>query len=238
MNIKLKCFILLSFVFGLSSNTFAVTQNVACFGEEYGDTILRFNVMGQVSYDQNVTEGVMSSISISNVLYFCDEGQYGSTYHPCTRYNPDSGGVYITEPVEFGQSGTMNSPNSSQTATRNFTPTSARNTVDVSPYVPYGENCNYSFPYTVNPSTPQCSDNQPNDSDGLNDEDDPQCHTDCNVNNPNSYAPNHNSETTPPNGTCPVAPTLNLNGRAAFLQVVKNFIAFVTTKTSVFSVNY
>lgn len=73
-------------------------------------------------------------------------------------------------------------------------------------------------------------------NDGLNNDDaegvdtlDPQCHTDCNVNNATSYVPNHNSETTPPNGTCPAAPTLNLNGRAAFLQVVKKLLTSITT---------
>lgn len=75
-----------------------------------------------------------------------------------------------------------------------------------------------------------CSNEVNDDSDGLVDTFDPQCHTDCNPNNPGSYAPNHNSETTPPNGTCPTPPTLELNARAAFFQVVKNFIAFITTK--------
>ena len=95
--------------------------------------------------------------------------------------------------------------------------------------------------FTVNPALPQCSDGIDNDNDNLFDDGlvgpgsnsnqaDPQCHTDCNPNNPGSYAPNHNSESTPPNGTCPASATLQLNGRAAFLQVVKNFVAFITTK--------
>ena len=87
--------------------------------------------------------------------------------------------------------------------------------------------------FAVNPTLPQCSDNidnNDNDNPPLSDEADPQCHTDCNPNNLGSYAPNHNSESTPPNGTCPAPATLQLNGRAAFLQVVKNFVAFITTK--------
>ena len=75
-----------------------------------------------------------------------------------------------------------------------------------------------------------CSNEVNDDSDGLVDTLDPQCHTGCNPNNPGSYAPNHISEDTPPNGTCPAPATLQLNGRAAFLQVVKNFVAFITTK--------
>lgn len=76
----------------------------------------------------------------------------------------------------------------------------------------------------------QCNDGLNNDSQQGSDMADPQCHTDCNANNPGSYVANHNSESTPPNGSCPAAPTLQLNGRAAFLQVVKNFVAFITAK--------
>ena len=84
--------------------------------------------------------------------------------------------------------------------------------------------------YTVLISDHQCSDSINNDGQQGADTLDPECHTDCNVNNAGSYTPNHNSETTPPNGTCPTPPTLELNARAAFFQVVKNFIAFITTK--------
>jgi len=87
------------------------------------------------------------------------------------------------------------------------------------------------FLHTVQVASSQCSDGVSNDSDGLADTLDPQCHTDCNVNNPGSYVPSHTSETTPPNGSCPApAATLQINGRAAFLHVVKNFIALITSK--------
>lgn len=82
--------------------------------------------------------------------------------------------------------------------------------------------------FTVSPVLPQCSDGIDNDGDGSTDAGDPQCNNNCVANS--QYAPTHNSETTPPNGTCPASATLQLNGRAAFLQVVKNFVAFITTK--------
>ena len=101
------------------------------------------------------------------------------------------------------------------------------------------ENASYQSPvfsYTgenVTVSATACSDSLDNDNDGLSDANDPRCHTNCiisNPSNPGSYTPNHNSETTPPNTTCPTPPTLQLNARAAFFEVVKNFIAFITTK--------
>lgn len=79
-------------------------------------------------------------------------------------------------------------------------------------------------------ANPQCSDGLNNDNAQGADTLDPECHTDCNAANANSFAPNHTSETTPPNGTCPAAATLQLNGRAAFFEVVKNFFAAITTK--------
>ena len=39
-----------------------------------------------------------------------------------------------------------------------------------------------------------CNDGDDNDDDGLSDENDPQCHTDCNASNPDSYNPNDNNE--------------------------------------------
>ncbi|HWA32372.1 MAG TPA: peptidoglycan-binding protein [Candidatus Paceibacterota bacterium] len=52
---------------------------------------------------------------------------------------------------------------------------------------------------TVNPANsggnPECSDSIDNDGDNLIDSADPGCHTDGNVNNPNSYNPNDNDET-------------------------------------------
>ena len=228
MNIKLKYFILLSSVIGLSNNVFAVTQNIGCGGEIFGDTITTFFTSSTVTYNQTVTNGAVSSIAMGQIYSNCNDAQVGSAppVSGCTGSGP-YGGLSIDSPVQLSQQGV-----------RNFVPTSANNTINTSGWTNGDQQgqCSYQFSYTV--ISTECSDNQPNDSDGLNDQADPQCHTDCNVNNLNSYAPNHNSETTPPNGTCPVAPTLNLNGRAAFLQVVKNFIAFVTTKTSVFSVNY
>lgn len=86
----------------------------------------------------------------------------------------------------------------------------------------------------VTAQLPQCSDgidNEDNDNPSVADRDDPQCWT-C-PGNPNSYASNHNSETTPPASTCPA--TLQLNGRPAsgpsgFLQVAKKIFASLTTK--------
>jgi len=77
-----------------------------------------------------------------------------------------------------------------------------------------------------------CSDGIDNDSAQGADSLDPQCHTDCNANNPGSYSPTHNSETIPPNGvgSCPAPASLQLNGRAAFFQVVKNFFASITAR--------
>jgi len=73
---------------------------------------------------------------------------------------------------------------------------------------------------------PQCSDGNNNDNAQGADINDPQCHSDCNVNNPGSYSPNHDSESVQA-GTCP---TLQLNGRAAFFKVVKNFFASITAR--------
>ncbi len=87
-----------------------------------------------------------------------------------------------------------------------------------------------SVSFTVPPTTPLCSDGLNNDNAQGADTLDPECHTDCNAANANSFAPNHTSETTPPNGSCPAAATLELNGRAAFLEVVKTFFAAITTK--------
>lgn len=76
----------------------------------------------------------------------------------------------------------------------------------------------------------QCSDGVNNDNSQGADQADPECHTDCNASNTGSYVATHDSETTPPNGSCPVAATLQLNGRAAFFQVVKTFFASITAK--------
>jgi len=85
--------------------------------------------------------------------------------------------------------------------------------------------------FTVLAAAPQCSDGiNNNDGDNLVDQADPQCHTDCNVSNVGSYAPNHTSESSPPNGTCPAPASLQINGRAAFFQVVKNFFASITVR--------
>lgn len=47
-------------------------------------------------------------------------------------------------------------------------------------------------------STPECSDGNDNDGDGLADENDPACHTDGDPNNPNSYDPNDDDENSKP----------------------------------------
>lgn len=80
-------------------------------------------------------------------------------------------------------------------------------------------------------STTICSDGLNNDGQQGADTLDPQCHSGCNTSNAGTYVATHNSETTPPEGsTCSTPPTLELNARTAFFQVVKNFIAFITTK--------
>jgi hypothetical protein len=71
-----------------------------------------------------------------------------------------------------------------------------------------------------------CSDSLNNDSAQGADSADPQCHSDCNVNNAASYVPTHTSETTQV-GSCP-APTLNLTGRSASL--FNSFVSFFTNK--------
>ncbi len=58
-----------------------------------------------------------------------------------------------------------------------------------------------SIPYTIAPSS-QCSDSLNNDSAQGADTLDPECHTDCNVNNAISYVPTHDSESVGPNGSC------------------------------------
>lgn len=75
-------------------------------------------------------------------------------------------------------------------------------------------------------SATACSDSLDNDSAQGADSADPQCHSDCNVNNAASYVPTHTSETTQA-GSCP-APTLNLTGRSAAL--FNSFVAFFTDK--------
>jgi hypothetical protein len=159
----------------------------------------------------------------------CNDYQYGpSPDQGCSAYGGGPyGSVGVDEPVQLSGPGVGE-----------FIPTSANNTILASGWSYAGpqEGCHYQYNYTVISS--ECSDGQPNDSDGANDAADPQCHTDCNPNNTGSYTPNHNSETTPPNGSCPATPTLQLNGRAAFLQIVKNFIAFITTKTFALTQEY
>ena len=71
----------------------------------------------------------------------------------------------------------------------------------------------------------ECSDSLNNDGAEGADTLDPQCHTDCNVNNAASYVSSHTSEATPPNGSCP-APTLNLTGKAVL--IIKSFLALLT----------
>jgi len=90
---------------------------------------------------------------------------------------------------------------------------------------------NGNLSYTVSAPITQCSDRvNNNDGDNLIDTLDPQCHTDCNVNNIATYLATHNSESVAPNGIICPAPTLQLNGRAAFFQVVKNFFASITAR--------
>ena len=84
--------------------------------------------------------------------------------------------------------------------------------------------CPLAINYTVTaPASAACSDSLNNDGAEGADTLDPQCHTDCNVNNAASYVSSHTSESTPPNGSCP-APTLNLSGRSAgsFLHFLAN----------------
>lgn len=76
----------------------------------------------------------------------------------------------------------------------------------------------------------ECSDAINNDNAQGADQADPECHTDCNASNTLSYVATHDSETTPPNGSCPAAPTLQLNGRAAFLQAAESFFVAITSK--------
>ncbi len=101
------------------------------------------------------------------------------------------------------------------------------------------ENAGYQSPVfsyvgeNVTVSSATCSDSLDNDNDGLSDANAPRCHTNCIISNPSnpgasgSYISSFNSESIP---ACPTPPTLELNARAAFFQVVKNFIAFITTK--------
>lgn len=218
---------------GFSSNTFGATQAIGCGGEQFGDVITTFFTQSQVTYNQTVTAGQASSITIGQIYSTCDQGQYGSSPDQgCSVYNGGPyGGVSVDEPVQL--TGQLSGPQVGE-----FIPTSANNRILTGGWT-YGNQqgeCSYEFTYTV--VSFECSDNQPNDGDGLNDSADPQCHTDCNPNNTGSYTPNHNSESTPPNGSCPDTPTLQLNGRAAFLQIVKNFIAFITTKTFALTQEY
>ena len=223
MNIKLKYFILLSSVIGLSNNVFAVTQNIGCGGEIFGDTITTFFTSSTVTYNQVVTAGTVSSITMGQIYSDCNDAQYGSSVEPrCGDNNyggPNGpyGGLSIDSPVQLNQQGV-----------RNFVPTSANNTINTSGWTHGNQQgqCSYQFSYTV--VSTQCSDGIDNDNDGSTDAGDPQCNNNCVANS--QYAPNHNSESTPPNGTCPAPATLQLNGRAAFLQVVKNFVTFITTK--------
>jgi|GEM_PF-5815153 len=92
----------------------------------------------------------------------------------------------------------------------------------------WGENQRF-VSYVVSNLT-QCNDGINNDSDNLIDTLDPQCHTDCNVNNIATYSATHNSESVAPNGITCQASTLQPNGRAAFFQVVKNFFASITAR--------
>ena len=215
-HIAVSCFLM----YGFSSNVFAVTQNIGCSGEIFGDTITTFFTSSTVTYNQTVTDGAVSSIAMGQIYSDCNDAQVGSAppVSGCTGSGP-YGGLSIDSPIQLSEQGA-----------RQFVPTSANNTINTSGWTAGTQQgqCSYQFTYTVVNS--ECSDNQPNDSDGLTDENDPQCHTDCNPNNFGSYVRSHDSESTPPNGTCPAPATLQLNGRAAFLQVVKNFIAFITTK--------
>jgi len=82
--------------------------------------------------------------------------------------------------------------------------------------------------YTISVIGTQCNDGINNDSDNLIDVNDPDCWSCPGV--PGSYVATHNSESTPPGGTCPAPASLQLNGRAAFFQVVKNFFASITAR--------
>lgn len=77
----------------------------------------------------------------------------------------------------------------------------------------------------VGATLPHCSNGVNDDSDGLVDALDPQCHSDCNASNSNSYVPSHTSESTQA-GTCS-APTLNLSGRSA--AIFKSIVTLFTT---------
>jgi hypothetical protein len=75
--------------------------------------------------------------------------------------------------------------------------------------------CSTPFAYeeadiTITPSS-ACSDSLNNDSQQGIDTLDPECHTDCNVNNAISYVPTHNSESVGPNGSCGSTETNTVN---------------------------
>ena len=215
------------------------------------NSYLSYGTQAQIVYQSQVLGGSQNTITIGNLQSGCSEVSNPPDSCPFSQNQAggEIGGVGISSPVIISAPATGNvsfirntvngtdystSIQFTGTESASFSAPSQAGQYQISAYswsFHGTDGCEDSISYTVTaPASTECSDNQPNDSDGLNDEADPQCHTDCNVNNAGSYVATHNSETTPPNGTCPTPPTLELNARAAFFQVVKNFIAFITTK--------
>ncbi len=236
----------------LSSNVYAVTDYVRCSyfknSSPFQGYIEDLTVVTEalVSYPETVIPNSTTAISIENMNIDCssiwnisgiqtpscpqtliDTASLGSIKFDslyASRENPNFNHFFYAE-----NGSSFSSVFFYSLATQSFTVPSAPGTQTING-VCSADRRDHPFQRSYRVVTTTCSDGLNNDGQQGADTLDPQCHTDCNVNNTGSYVSTHDSESTPPNGSCPAAPTLQLNGRAAFLQVVKNFIAFITTK--------
>ncbi len=248
----MKYFLSALLVFSVFSNTvYAVSSYETCshlgLSSPFQGFIERLTVdtTSSLSYPEIVTPNSIVAISIENMNIDCS-----SDYNIGTETLPPTcpqtlEGVATLGDMKFGtlfasrnnptfdggasSMGSQSGVYYGSLVTQNFTAPSTLGTQTISGVCSVDRK-NKVFDRSYQVVATACSDSFDNDNDGLADANDPQCHTDCDVSKPGSYASNHNSETTPPNGTCPTPPTLELNARAAFFQVVKNFIAFITTK--------
>lgn len=235
-------------LFILSSNVYAVTSYESCSyyknSSPFQGYIEDLTVVTDafVFYPETVTPNSAIAISIENMEIDCDslwniagistpscpqtldgiatlgDIKFGSLY--ASRENPNFNQIF-----EVGQS--SNSYSSvffGSLATQSFTAPSAPGTQTISGVCSVDRrNHPFQRSYQVVPTA--CSDSINNDGQQGADTLDPQCHTDCNVNNAASYVSSHTSEATPPNGSCP-APTLNLTGKAVL--IIKSFLALLT----------
>ena len=234
----------------LATPVFAVTDYINCSVDESSNSnynhYMQYGTGAQVSYPATINTNSSASLIISGLTLSC--ARQGGAPESCDTTAGQLAGIgnasfngigasFANPAVTiYGQPGDGASVRFNSQSTESFTAPATPGSYNFSGTCNVrGEYSYPEFPYTVTGTLSECSDSINNDNAQGADTLDPQCHTDCNANNPGSYVPNHNSESTPPNGTCPAAATLRLDGQPApgssgFFQVIKNFVAFITTK--------